>query len=167
MSDPALNSAKSMSEPVLKPMTVSVDGLVADSATPLQGQRKGFPVMPGVHNMKPMSVRNVPVDTRCGPNKYRAANGPTVEDWEAVLVGRTFIFPEAVRLSARQSFSSDADWRREKGLWNAADAKLGLRSSVRQSKGAMGRLPPEVVRMIEQVLQDDEDRTVGFFRCHL
>jgi hypothetical protein len=154
-----------MSEPGLKPMTVSVDGLVADSATPLQGQRKSLPVMPSVHNMKPMSFRNQPVDN--GPNKYRAANGPTVEDWEAVLVGRTFIFPEAVRLSALTSFSSDADWRREKGLWNAADAKLGLRSSVRQSKGAMGRLPPEVVRMIEQVLQDDEDRAVGLFRCHL
>ena len=167
MSDPALNSAKSMSEPGLKPMTVSVDGLVADSATPLQGQRKGFPVMPSVHNMKPMSVRNVPVDTRCGPNKYRAGNGPTVEDWEAVLVGRTFIFPEAVHLGAGRYLSSDADWRREKGLWNAADAKLGLRSSVRQSKGVMGRLPPEVVRIIEQVLQDDEDRMVGLFRCYL
>jgi hypothetical protein len=167
MSDPALNSAKSMSEPVLKPMTVSVDGLVADSATPLQGQRKGFPVMPNVHNMKPMSFRNKPVNTLFGPNKYRAANGPTVEDWEAVLVGRTFIFPEAVRLGAGRSFSSDADWRRKAGIWNAADAKLGLRSSVRHSEGAMGRLSPEVVRMIEHVLQDDEDRTVGLFRSHL
>ena len=149
MSDPALNSAESMSEPGLRPMPVSADGLVADSAAALQGQRKGFPVMPNVHNMKPMSFRNKPVNTLFGPNRYRAANGPTVEDWEAVLVGRTFIFSEAVRLGAGKSFSSDADWRREVGLWNAADAKLGLRSSVRQSKGAMGRLPPEVVRMIE------------------
>ena len=46
-------------------------------------------------------------------------------------------------------------------MWTAADTKLGLWSSMRQSRGAMSHLTREVVELIEQILQDEEDRKVG------
>ena len=112
--------------------------VVLDSAPPLQGQLKGFPVMPPAGNMLGMPTRPTRPSAR---ERNQPSNGPPVDDWETMLVGRKLV-PEDYLAKRR------------------AQIALGLRSSVQASEGALGRLPTEVVTYIEEILEQEEKRTV-------
>jgi hypothetical protein len=73
--------------------------------------------------------------------KRRPSNGLPIDDWEDVLLGRKLV-PEDYAEKQR------------------ADVALGLCSSIQLSRGALGRLPPEIVALIKEILQDELDRTV-------
>jgi hypothetical protein len=141
MADSSLPQAESIIGPCTELLTASTADstrVVLNSATPSQGQLKGFPVMPPANNMLGMPTRPIRPSSR---EKQRPRNGPAIEDWEAVLVGRKLV-PEDYLAKRR------------------AQIALGLRSSVQASEGALGRLPTEIVTYIEQILEQEEQRTV-------
>ena len=63
----------------------------ADSATPLQGQQKGYPVMPHHPNMLSMPSQPRP----SARERNRPRNGPPIDEWEAVLVGKKLVPEDA------------------------------------------------------------------------
>jgi hypothetical protein len=63
----------------------------SESATPLQGCRRGFPVMPPRNNMIPMFVTPKPSSRE----NLRARNGPPIDEWEAMLVGKKLVPEDA------------------------------------------------------------------------
>lgn len=90
------------------------------------------------NNMLGMFTRPTRPSSR---ERYRPRNGPPIDDWEAVLVGRKRV-------------TEDYAQKRR------AEVVLGLRSSVQGSKGALGRLPSEILGLTEQILQDEESEAV-------
>ena len=135
---PSAESIKPRAEPLEGTTLNAAQQLIPESVTPLQGQKKGFPMMPSPKNMLGMPTPSSGLNAR---EKSRPSNGPPIDDWEAVLLGRKVV-PE-----------NYAEKRR-------ADVTLGLRSSIQLSQGALGRLPREIVVLIEKILQDEVDRTV-------
>lgn len=63
----------------------------SDSATPLKGRNRGFPVMPAENNMRGML--NKPA--RRGPDRMRPRGGPSITEWEAVLLGKQLVAEDA------------------------------------------------------------------------
>lgn len=91
--DPSMDSA---TEAVNKPKTELImwtedDDPFAKSATPLSGRVKGFPVMPGTHNMLPgWSQPTYNDGDRCRPR-----NGPSIDEWKAALIGKRLVRGDA------------------------------------------------------------------------
>ena len=135
MSDPAQNSAELTPNPAPAAVLPSADNSIAESATPLQGQKKGFPIMLNVRHMLVMRSQPRPNHRE----KHRPRNGPSIDDWEAALVGRRII-------------AEDADITKRVGVWTVAEVGFGLRSNVKDSQCVLRRLPREVVEKIEQIL---------------
>jgi hypothetical protein len=141
MADPVLTSAESIkpgTELLACTSPKPAQKLISESATPLQGQKKGFPMMPSPKNMLGMPTLSSGLNAR---EKRRPSNGLPIDDWEDVLLGRKLV-PEDYAEKQR------------------ADVALGLCSSIQLSRGALGRLPPEIVALIKEILQDELDRTV-------
>lgn len=112
--------------------------LISESATPWQGQRKGFPMMSSPKNMLGMPTPSSGLNAR---EKSRPSNRPPIDDWEAVLLDRKLV-PEEYAEKQRAEVA-------------------GIRSRIQQTQGAQGHLPPEIVVLIKEILQDEVDRTVS------
>jgi hypothetical protein len=91
MSEPAENSTEAVNKPKTELITSTDEDPFAESATPLQGRKKGFPVMPSRHNMLGMPSQPRP-DAR---EKMRPRNGPPISEWEAVLIGKRLVPEDA------------------------------------------------------------------------
>jgi hypothetical protein len=124
-------------EPSAQPATAPSQKAVAESATSLQGQTKGFPVMPHSNNMIGIPSHS----ERNSRDRFRPSNGPPIDEWEIVLLGMKLVA------------NNYAQQRR-------AEIAAGLRSSRQRSHGTLGRLPHEKLLGIEQIVQDAENETV-------
>jgi hypothetical protein len=91
MSEPAENSTEAVNKPKRELIISTDEDPFAESATPLQGRTKGFPVMPHPHNMLGMLSEPRPD----GREKMRPRNGPPIDEWEAVLIGKRMIQEDA------------------------------------------------------------------------
>ena len=87
MSEPAENSTEAVNKPKTGLTTPTDEDPWAGSATPLQGRKKGFPVMPPLRNMLGMPSEPKP-DAR---EKMRPRNGPPISEWDAVLLGKRMV----------------------------------------------------------------------------
>ena len=124
-------------EPPAQPATAPSQGAVAESATPLQGQTKGFPVLPHSNNMI-----GIPSHLeRNSRNRFQPSNGPSIDEWGIVVLGKKLV---------------PGDYAQQR----RAEIAAGLRSSRHRSHGVLGRLPHEIVLGIEQIEQDTENETV-------
>lgn len=91
MSELANPSTKTMDTPNPEYFTSTEEDPFAYSNTPLQGRKKGFPVMPHPHNMLGQPSQPRP-DAR---KRYGPRNGPPIDDWEAVLLGKRLVTEHA------------------------------------------------------------------------
>lgn len=91
MSEPVASSTKTMDTPNPEYFASTEEDPFAYSSTPLQGRKKGFPVMPHRHNMLGQPTEPRP-DAR---EKHRPRNGPPIDDWEAVLLGKRLVKEDA------------------------------------------------------------------------
>ena len=99
-----------------------------------------FPVMPAHKDMLPQ-----PKDPRpSARERNRPVNGPSIDEWEAALVGRLRIKEEAAYTRGSEE---------EKSL-SVKGVRGVLLFCVKNAEGALSRIPVEVVEMIEQILHD-------------
>lgn len=74
-------------EPLAQPATAPSHRPVAESAILLQGQAKGFPVMPQSNNML-----DIPSHLeRNARNRFQPSNGTPINGWETVLLGKKLV----------------------------------------------------------------------------
>ena len=105
-------------------------------------QDKRFPVMPPRKDMIAMSANPRP----SGRERHRPGNGPPIDDWEAVLIGRQLIKEDAAFTRGQNE---------EEGALSVKGVRGVLTFCIANVEGALARVPLEIVKKIEQVLHDN------------
>lgn len=77
--------------------------------------------------------------------KNRPVNGPAIDEWEAALVGRQMIKPNAAYTISHH----EAD-----EFPSVASVRGALLFCINHADGALARIPVEIVRRIEQILHE-------------
>lgn len=94
MLDPAETSPETMNKLKIELILGTDEDLFTDSATPLKARKKGFPVMPPTRKTLGMFSQPRP----SAREMRRPCNGPSIDEWEAVLVGKRLVKEDAEQL---------------------------------------------------------------------
>lgn len=100
-----------------------------------------WPVMPLSRDMLSMPSHPRP----SGRERCRPANGPSIDDWEAAMLGRQLVKKSAA-YTMSQSKTDDFP--------SVASVRGVLLFCIYHADGALARIPTEIVQNIEQILHD-------------
>ena len=115
---------------------------MSDTSNILPPKRRDtrWPVMPAPNNMLPMPSQPRPSDRE----HFRPRNGPPIEEWEAALIGRQLIKEDAADMVSDKSLHAT------------------LKICSQKAHGALGRLPIEVILLIEHLIHSSVSGFINF-----